>query len=226
VNQAWTQKARHISPRELPEAKKAYDHARQVYTQSIDESSNWPANTNRRSAISRKDNKVTKRKLVVRVFTVLLLATLGCVYWLHRRSRVEVSHRTSVDSPASTVAGFSGIAVTKGGDVYISERKLNRVLKISPDGKMSVVAGNGNAIFSGDGGPAISASLAEPVSVALNSSRIRFIADMGNNRVCTVDPKTGFIRTVAGNGTMGGGTGVPALSTGLYARIDCLRQQR
>jgi hypothetical protein len=39
VNQAWTQKAPHISARELPEAQKAYDHARQTYTQLITESS-------------------------------------------------------------------------------------------------------------------------------------------------------------------------------------------
>jgi hypothetical protein len=39
VNQAWTQKAPHISGRELPEAQKAYDHARQTYTQLINESS-------------------------------------------------------------------------------------------------------------------------------------------------------------------------------------------
>jgi len=38
VDQAWSQKAAHISSAELPEAKKAYDHARQVYRQLISES--------------------------------------------------------------------------------------------------------------------------------------------------------------------------------------------
>ena len=38
VNQCWTQKAPKISQKELPEAKAAYDHARQVYTQLIAES--------------------------------------------------------------------------------------------------------------------------------------------------------------------------------------------
>jgi hypothetical protein len=39
VNQCWSQKAPKISAQELPEAKKAYDHAREVYRQLISESS-------------------------------------------------------------------------------------------------------------------------------------------------------------------------------------------
>ncbi|HEY1342324.1 MAG TPA: CehA/McbA family metallohydrolase, partial [Bryobacteraceae bacterium] len=38
VNQCWTQKAPRISPAELPEARKAYDHAREVYRRLIAES--------------------------------------------------------------------------------------------------------------------------------------------------------------------------------------------
>ena len=37
VNQCWTQKASKISTAELPEARKAYDHAREVYAQLIQE---------------------------------------------------------------------------------------------------------------------------------------------------------------------------------------------
>jgi hypothetical protein len=37
VNQCWTQKAPQISKAELPEAKKAYDHAREVYSKLIEE---------------------------------------------------------------------------------------------------------------------------------------------------------------------------------------------
>ncbi len=38
VNQCWTQKAPRIAPSELAEARKAYDHARDVYRQLILES--------------------------------------------------------------------------------------------------------------------------------------------------------------------------------------------
>ena len=40
VNQCWTQKSLRISPAELPDARKAYDHAREVYKQLIRESGN------------------------------------------------------------------------------------------------------------------------------------------------------------------------------------------
>ena len=38
VNQCWTQKAPKISARELPDAREAYDHAREVYRKLIAES--------------------------------------------------------------------------------------------------------------------------------------------------------------------------------------------
>jgi hypothetical protein len=38
VNQCWSQKEPKISAKELPEAQKAYDHAREVYRQLISES--------------------------------------------------------------------------------------------------------------------------------------------------------------------------------------------
>jgi hypothetical protein len=38
VNQCWTQKARRIRPTELEEARKAYDHARQVYRERLEQS--------------------------------------------------------------------------------------------------------------------------------------------------------------------------------------------
>jgi hypothetical protein len=38
VNQCWTQKARRIRPSEIDDARKAYDHARQVYRQRIEDS--------------------------------------------------------------------------------------------------------------------------------------------------------------------------------------------
>ena len=38
VNQCWTQKAPKISGRELPDARQAYDHAREVYRKLIAES--------------------------------------------------------------------------------------------------------------------------------------------------------------------------------------------
>jgi uncharacterized protein (TIGR03437 family) len=77
------------------------------------------------------------------------------------------------------------------------------------------VAGNGISGYSGDGGPATSASLFIPYAVALDGLGNLFIADTNNFRVRRVTP-AGIITTVAGNGIQGSsGVGGPATSAEL-----------
>jgi sugar lactone lactonase YvrE len=75
---------------------------------------------------------------------------------------------------------------------------------------ITTVAGAGLDGFSGDGGPAINAFLAEPSGVAVDSKGNLFIVDDFNERIRQVAP-TGVISTFAGNGTVGDtGDGGPA----------------
>ncbi len=61
----------------------------------------------------------------------------------------------------------SGIALDEDGRVYVSDTGNNRIQRVTPDGIIATVAGSGppasngqtNGGFSGDGGPATSASL-------------------------------------------------------------------
>jgi sugar lactone lactonase YvrE len=64
---------------------------------------------------------------------------------------------------------------------------------------ISTVAGSGTAGYSGDGGPAVSAQLNDPIRVAVDAVGNLYIDDYGNNRIRKVDT-TGIITTVAGNG--------------------------
>lgn len=68
---------------------------------------------------------------------------------------------------------------------------------------MTIIAGNGGYGFSGDGGPATSASLSSVSGVAIDSAGNVFIVDRSNQRVRRVDAATGIITTIAGNGTSG-----------------------
>ena len=68
---------------------------------------------------------------------------------------------------------------------------------------ITTVAGNGTAGFSGDGGPATSASLSFPGAVAVDGLGNVYIADQVNERVRRVDVATGVITTVVGTGTGG-----------------------
>jgi sugar lactone lactonase YvrE/outer membrane lipoprotein-sorting protein len=89
------------------------------------------------------------------------------------------------------------VAVDSAGNLYIADRGNNRIRKVTPEGKISTVAGNGTSGYSGDGGPATEAGLASPHCVAVNSAGNLYIADRGNNRIRKVTA-AGIISTVAG----------------------------
>jgi DNA-binding beta-propeller fold protein YncE len=93
-----------------------------------------------------------------------------------------------------------GVAVDASGNVYIADSGNNVVLLVAADGKLSPVAGNGTAGFSGDGGPAPEAELQHPCAVAVGADGDVVIGDRGNSRVRRVDARTHVISTVAGNG--------------------------
>ena len=67
-----------------------------------------------------------------------------------------------------------------------------------------MIAGNGFPGFSGDGGPAIRASLNDPRSIAIDRTGDIYVADFGNQRIRRIS-RDGTIATFAGGGTEGEG---------------------
>jgi sugar lactone lactonase YvrE len=106
---------------------------------------------------------------------------------------------------AATSAQLSlpeGVAVDAVGNMYIADYTANRILKVTATtGIISVVAGNGNGGYAGDGGLATNATIYEPMAVAVDSSGNLYIADSGNDVVRKVTASTGIITTVVGNYT-------------------------
>jgi len=92
------------------------------------------------------------------------------------------------------------------------------VMKISPAGVLSMVAGNGISLHAGDGGPAVNAGLLSPTDVAVDASGNLFIVDGANIR--KVDT-SGVITTVAGSGVFGYSADGPATGVSIdpYAGI-------
>jgi hypothetical protein len=91
------------------------------------------------------------------------------------------------------------VAVNAAGDVYISDTYNNRVLEVTPQGFIRVVAGTGRPGYSGDGHPAVFASLNQPEGLAVDAQGNLYIADSANNVIREVSATTGIITTVAGD---------------------------
>jgi DNA-binding beta-propeller fold protein YncE len=91
------------------------------------------------------------------------------------------------------------VAVNAQGVVFIADTDNNRVVKVTPQGLVLAVAGNGKAGYSGDGRGAAFAELNEPTGVAVDAKGNLYIADSANNVIRRVDAKTGIITTVAGD---------------------------
>jgi uncharacterized protein (TIGR03437 family) len=110
-----------------------------------------------------------------------------------------------------------GLATDSSGSVYIADSANNRIRKVSSGGTITTIAGSVKAGFSGDGGPAIAASLQNPQGIALDMAGNLYIADTANQAIRRVNPQ-GIITTVAGNGQQGSsGDGGPAIAAELSA---------
>jgi len=76
-----------------------------------------------------------------------------------------------------------GIKVDSAGDIIIADDDNLRIRLVHTNGIITTIAGNGTPGFSGDGGPALSASLNYPKGVAYDKAGNLYIADQQNHRV-------------------------------------------
>jgi len=114
----------------------------------------------------------------------------------------------SGDGGAATSASLNGpsdVVLDNNGNLYISDKRNARVRMVDPSGRISTVAGDGILGYSGDGGPAISAGLADLKGITVDASGDLYLADGG--RVRKVEKRSGVITTVAGGGNLGSGLG-------------------
>lgn len=101
------------------------------------------------------------------------------------------------------------VALGPNGSLIIADTFNHRIRRVDAEGIITTIAGGGmgcllsssSGDFGGDSGPATSACLGRPESVAVGADGSIFIADTGNYRIRKVD-LNGIITTVAGGGEL------------------------
>jgi streptogramin lyase len=157
-----------------------------------------------------------KRTLIIGgiAAVVLLGAAFSYIGWradtpaaARLRAVIRPAPKTSPDWTAyvSTLASgpFSdpfGVALAEDGTVYVSDGgDGNRILRIGPDGKVTVVAGGREGYADG---PGASAAFNTPSALTLDRKGNLYVADTGNNAIRRVAPD-GSVTTIAGGGAAG-----------------------
>jgi uncharacterized protein (TIGR03437 family) len=92
-----------------------------------------------------------------------------------------------------------GMKADASGDVFFIDLLSSRLEEATATGKISTIAGAGPNLFTGDGGPAISATFANPNALAFDNAGNLYVADTNNNRIRRIDTR-GVVETVLGDG--------------------------
>jgi ABC-type branched-subunit amino acid transport system substrate-binding protein/sugar lactone lactonase YvrE len=110
--------------------------------------------------------------------------------------------RESRDGPVSQ-ARFSwpgGVAVDSQGNLYVAEFFGHRIRKLTADGTVSTLAGNGIAGYAD--GPGAAAQFNAPAGLDVDAAGYVYVADAINDRIRVIHPD-GTVDTLAGDGTRG-----------------------
>lgn len=92
------------------------------------------------------------------------------------------------------------------GRLWLATREGNQVFRFDlAAGKIHHVAGTGRKGYSGDGGPALQATLNGPKGLTVGSDGRVYLVDTENHAIRVVDPRSGLISTLVGTGKKGDG---------------------
>jgi trimeric autotransporter adhesin len=134
--------------------------------------------------------------LVAPVFAQRVITTVAGADWLF-----PGDGRPALNAPINGTTSGLDVAVDRNGNYYLCDPGNSMVMRVGADGIINVIAGNGINYISGDGGLAVNASLAQPISVAVDSIGNVYIGEFGGD-IRRVTPD-GIITTIAGTGTSG-----------------------
>ena len=106
----------------------------------------------------------------------------------------------------SPLHGPRALAFGADGKCYLALREGNALLQLDPKANtLKRVAGNGKKGFTGNGGPALQATLSGPLGLSLDAEGNVYLADTGSHSIRYLDVKKGTLEVLVGNGTKGDG---------------------
>ncbi len=103
----------------------------------------------------------------------------------------------------ATLGHPKGVVVDSAGNIYISDSLNNRIRIVTANGTINTIAGTGAVGWTGDNGPALSATLNSPAQISMDAKGNIYVADTSNN----------VIRLLTPSGTTGTGQ-IPAITSG------------
>ncbi|HNG29967.1 MAG TPA: RHS repeat-associated core domain-containing protein [Blastocatellia bacterium] len=113
-----------------------------------------------------------------------------------------------------------GIAARPDGSVYFTDIVLHQIFRVTADGLIRVVAGDGTCGNTGDGGLATSAKICNPHGLGAGPDGSLYFSDWFNARIRRIDA-TGIITNYVGTGFVGfSGDGGPAQAAEIRQTID------
>ena len=101
---------------------------------------------------------------------------------------------------SAKISGPTGLSIDRNGNLYFADIDFNIIRKVTPDGIITTVAGNGHIGYSGDGGPATLAQMNTPDIAKVDNFGNIILVDSHNNILRKIIVATGVIITIAGNG--------------------------
>ena len=104
----------------------------------------------------------------------------------------------------ATFSNPHGIASDAAGNIYIADRFGHRIRKLTPDGFVSTLAGNG--LPGSQNGVGQEASFNEPWGLCVDQDGNVYVADTRNNLIRKITPN-GVVSTLAGSGNYGTSNG-------------------
>lgn len=117
--------------------------------------------------------------------------------------------KTAADGSPITGSALNGpraLAFTPDGQCWLALREGNAVLLLDPRANtLKRVAGTGKSGFTGNGGPALAATLAGPKCVGLDAVGNVYLADTESHSIRYIDVKRGTVELLVGNGKKGDG---------------------